>query len=105
MEAGRLRQRVTIQQKSVTRNSYEEEIVTWTDVAEVWAEVAPLVGREYLEARQTQADVSHKVRMRYRSGILEEMRVYFESRALEVVSVINVRELGKELVLMCRERV
>ena len=46
MQAGRLTQRVRIEQPVVTRNALGEEILGWTTFAEVWAEVRPLSTRE-----------------------------------------------------------
>lgn len=103
MRAGTLRQRVTIQDKSVVRDTYGAETITWTEVATVWAAVEPLQGREYLEARQTTAEVSTRIRIRYRSGITPEMRVEFGTRVYEILAVIDVKELDREIHLMSRE--
>ena len=54
IDAGKMTERVTFQAKSVTRNSLGEEVVTWGDVATVWAEVHPSRGREFNAANQTQ---------------------------------------------------
>lgn len=105
MHAGQLRHRITIQQKQVSQNSYGEEIVTWTDLAIVWASVEDLSGREFYEARQIPtAEVTTRVRIRYRSDVKPTMRVVF-SRMLEIVAVLDPEGCKRELVLMCRELV
>ena len=101
MRAGQLRQRVTVQEKSVTRDDYGAEVITWTDLATVWAAVQPLTGREWIEGRQETAGVTTRIRMRYRSGITPEMRVSFGDIEFNILSVIHVKE--RELHLMCRE--
>jgi len=103
MRAGRLRQRVTIREKSVTRGDYGAETVTWTAVATVWASVEPLRGREFLEAQREGAEVTTKVVMRYRGGIVPEMQVTYSDHTYDVLAVIHVDERGRELQLMCRE--
>jgi SPP1 family predicted phage head-tail adaptor len=110
MEAGRLRHRVTIQEKVDSRDSYGGERETWVDIAEVWAEVEPLVGREYLESRQESAEITTRVRVRYRAGIRPEMRVKYVDEAdvahyYDIFSAQNVGTRRKELVLVCREQV
>jgi len=105
MRAGRLRQRVTIQEKVVTRNAYGEEVITWADVATVWGSVEPLRGDEFLEFARAGAEVSTRIVLRYRSGIVPEMRVSYDGHTYDVLSVINVEERDKELQLMCRELV
>ena len=70
------------------------------------AGVEPLRGREYMEAKQGQADVSHRVIVRYRASVVPTMRLYLEDgRGFEVESVINRLERDEQLELMCRELV
>ena len=103
MRAGKLRQRVTIQDKSVSQNTYGEEVITYVDWATVWAAVEPLRGREFLEGRQITAEVSTRIRIRYRSGISPEMRVKFGSKVYDVHSIIHIEEREREIHLMCQE--
>ena len=103
MRAGRYRHRVVIQEKVVERNDYGEEVITWSPVATVWADVQPIRGREYLETRQEQADVTHRVFLRWRSGMTPTMRLVFKNRVMEIESVVDPgeRRIGVEVV--CRE--
>lgn len=103
MRAGRLRHRVTIQEKSVTRDDYGAETITWTDVATVWASVEPLRGDEFLAMDRRGADVTTRIVMRYYDGVAPEMRVSWGSHTYDVRSVIDVEERHRELQLMCRE--
>ena len=96
---------MVIKEKVVSRDGYGEEDVTWTAVDTVWASIEPLRGREYLEGRQEQADVSHRVRMRYQGSIVPTMRVLYGTRVFEVVSVVNPVERDISLELMCREAI
>lgn len=106
MRAGWLRHRVVIQERAPEQDSYGEERPAWVDAATVWASVEPLRGREYLEARQGQAEVSHRVGMRYRDGVGPAMRLRLPGgRVLVIESVINPLEQGERLELMCRELV
>jgi SPP1 family predicted phage head-tail adaptor len=103
MQAGRLRRRVTIQKKTVTRNSYGEEMIVWVDVATVWAAVEPLSGREFIEGRQVVADVSTRIRIRHRPGIRPEMRVTWGERVYTIQAVLDHLDRSRELHLMCTE--
>jgi SPP1 family predicted phage head-tail adaptor len=105
MQAGRLRHRITLQEERPTRDSYKAEVLGWVDVATVWAAVEPLRGREYFSAQQVNSEVSHRVTIRYRSGVTSAMRVLFGSRVLQIDGVINVNEQNRELQLMCIEGV
>lgn len=102
MRAGRLRHRVTIEQKAVTRDSVGGQTVSWTTVAaSLPAEVEPISGREFVELRAAQADISIRFRLRYRSGITPAMRVQWDGNAYGIVEAINVRGMNRELQLMC----
>lgn len=103
MRAGDLRHRVTIQEKQVTKNSYGEEVITWQDVATVWAAVEPLRGREFLEAQRAGAEVTTRIRIRHRDGIRPEMRVVQGNHTYDIKAVLDVGGRGRELHLMCRE--
>lgn len=103
MRIGGLRHRVKLQSKSVTRNDFGEEVVTWTDTATVWAEVSGLSGREYITQARTEAEVSHRVRIRHRASIVPHMRVLVgTTQALDIEAVLP-DERKREILLMCKE--
>lgn len=105
MRAGDLRNRIKIQQKSVTRDTFGGETVTWTDVVTVWAAIEPISGREYYAAQQVQAEASTRIRIRYYAGITTSMRVLWGTRYFDILSVIDIQERGREIHLMCKEEV
>jgi SPP1 family predicted phage head-tail adaptor len=102
VRAGELRHRVTIQGRTITRNSYGEEKVDWMPVATVWAEVTDLSGREYFAAQQVQAEVTTRIRIRYRPGVAPEMRVVAGARTFDILAVLDPDGRRRELHLMCR---
>jgi len=103
MEAGKLRHRVTIQQATATRDTIGVPEDTWSTLATVWAAVEPLTGREFVEAFRTNAELTHRVRIRYRSDVTAKMRVLESSRHYDIVAVLDVKGEMRELHLMCRE--
>ena len=103
MRSGMLRHRVTIEQKVPTRDTFGGEVETWTLVATVWASVEPLQGREYLAARQLQAELTTRIRIRRRTGILPQMRVVWGSHTYDIQAVIEPESGRRELQLMCTE--
>ena len=105
MRAGLLRNRVTIQTRSETTDDFGEIDFSWSNSATVWASVEPLSGRELMNAQQAGATVTHKITMRYKSGVNPKDRISFDSRTIEIESVRNYRERDISLELMCREEV
>lgn len=103
MNIGALDHRVKLQTASRVTDSAGGWTVTWADTATVWASVEPVSGREPFVAQQLQGHVTHKVLIRYRSGITHDMRVLFGTRKFDVQAVINDKERNETLMLYCQE--
>lgn len=103
MMSGRLRHKIVIQNPSESNGSYGETVTTWGTFATVWASVEPLNGREYFESQQTNAEVNFRFRIRYTASITPKMRISYDSRTFDIISVINVNERDRETVLMAKE--
>jgi len=86
--SGKMTERVTFQQKAVTRNGLGEEVVTWTDVCTVWAEAIPLRGREFYAANQIQQAVDVRFRLRARSGLSNDMRLLWKAQPHDITGLI-----------------
>ena len=65
--------------------------------------VEPLGGGEQLTAMQLQDSVSHRVTIRYRTGVTAKMRVLHRGRALKLVAVTDADEDNHWLTLLCEE--
>ena len=89
IKAGQLRERVTVQQSSESRNSLGETIFAWSEFATVWADVQGVTARELLLAGQQQVEISHRVRMRHMPGLKSQMRLLWRGRTLEIISVLE----------------
>ena len=102
MDIGKLRERVTVQQASDNRNSLGEAVQTWSTFATRWASVEGISSREFFLQGQQQTEASHRVRMRYPSGLTQQMRLQWRGRTLEIVSLL---EHGNrtEHELLCQE--
>jgi SPP1 family predicted phage head-tail adaptor len=110
MRAGKLKTRVTIQ-RPVEGNAdgLNEQPVSWVNVVTVSAEILPQSGREFYRAQQVNAAVTHVVRIRYRRGVDETLRLALgdpratPARVLKIASVVNVDEANEEMLLVCVE--
>ena len=88
MKANKLNQRVTFQQKSVTKNGIGEEVFTWADFVTVWAEAIPIRGREFFSAQQNQQTVDVRFRIRSRSDLVGEMRLVWNTQPYDIIAII-----------------
>ena len=105
MRIGKLRHRITIEQADETRDLDGSVVESWSGFATVQASIEPVSGREYFDSQTTQADLTHRIYLRYVSGVTPKMHVKFNQRIFDILSVINTRERNVELQLMCRENI
>lgn len=103
MRAGRLRHRVTIETPSGSASAFGEVAQSWSTVATVWAAVEPTSSRERVENEQTKTFTTHRIHMRYRSDVSTAERLTFDSRTLNILSVINPNEQNATLEILCTE--
>lgn len=104
MQAGKLRHRVTIQERqsgSPQQSSSGAPDEAWTTRVTAYAAIEPLRGREFLEAQAVQSQVAVRIRIRYRPGITAGMRVVKGSTVYDIQAVLNMAERDAELHLMC----
>jgi len=100
---GRYRHRVTLQARTVTRSATGAEVVTWVDIATVWASVEDLRGQEFLAAQKESTEVTTRIRLRqYRAGLRADMRAVLGSRTFDILAVLDPTGRRRELELMCR---
>lgn len=105
MRAGSMRQRISLQRKTVTRGAMGGEVLTWVTQTTTWAEARPLSGDELVAGEQRQSTTTTEFRIRYDSAVVPkpEWRVLWGPSVYEIISVINVDGRNRELRLQCRE--
>jgi SPP1 family predicted phage head-tail adaptor len=102
LDPGKLRERVTIQQATERRNSLGETTLEWATFAERWASVEGVTAREALGLGQLEVSITHRVRLRYVTGLTQQMRLQWRGRTLEVVSLLEHNNRS-EHELICQE--
>lgn len=103
MNPGKLRQRITIQSRSVSQDSYGGQSETWATVMTVWAQITSLSSRELVAAQAGQSEITHQIRIRYVAGITADMRAVYNGRYFNLALPINTEERNIELVIPCVE--
>lgn len=113
MRAGKLNSRLILERPEVSRDDTGAELISWVEVATVWADIAPIVsvrGREVLIGEQVQAVIDVKITIRWSSlvdGISAKWRGRKLTRYNPVIYNItappaqtNMRR--REVVLLCK---
>jgi len=103
IDPGHLTERVTLQSRSVVKDAYGQDSITWTDVATVWARVRALSAREFFSAAQVQQEQTLKVMIRQRADVQPTWRLLWQDRAHDITGVIPIER--EWLQLMCLQGV
>ena len=103
MRAGDLNKRGTIQYIARSKNSFNEDIETWTTLDTVWCSIEPVSGSERWLQQERVSEATYKIRMRYRANINPTMRLKNKNRYLQFLAVLNLEENSKELFIPAKE--
>jgi SPP1 family predicted phage head-tail adaptor len=99
---GPLRYRITIEQKSVTRDTSGGEVVTWVPFAVVWSSAESITGREFFASAQVSSTVTTKFGIRYLPGVTTAMRVSFDGDLYNIVAILD-SDRRADFVLLCEK--
>lgn len=105
LQSGRLRHFVTFESPVVSVDSNGESVEDWVpafDSQEISASIEPLSGRELVAAQQVHSRVTTRIMVRYRPGILPEMRVVHRSTYYNIEAVVPDADTGfRHCTLLC----
>lgn len=111
VSAGELRHRIQIQAATEAANALGELTPTWAKIngGDRWAKIEPVAlvaqRREYVDGPQVLADVTHRITMRYMSGITVRHRIVYGTRTFGIQMVIDPDETQTTLELLCKESI
>jgi SPP1 family predicted phage head-tail adaptor len=104
LDAGMLDKRIIIQSPTLTPQDGGGQDIDWTiDPVTVWASLSATGGSEFIAAQQLQPELTHEVKLRYRTGVTAKHRLVFGSRIFSVHAVLNPLERNEQLALYCSE--
>ena len=89
-----MRHRVIIQERQRTSDGAGGYTEAWVTFKNAWCSIQPATGYEKYQAQQMQTPISHKIKMRYQSGITTKHRILFGTRIFDLKEVLNENEEG-----------
>lgn len=109
--AGRLKRKITFEQRSATQDSIGGASNTWTPVAglsDVPSRIEPLSGTEKLKAQAIHSSLSHRISIRYQTQFSDpltasEWRIKYGTRIFNIISIINHNERNHWITIDCIE--
>jgi len=101
---GALRHRILFQSVGSTVDSFGTTInTTPTTIATLWGSIEPISGREMDLIHEVQAEVTHKVVIRYNSGIDAADQFTHDSRVFNIESVRDADERKVYMLILAKE--
>lgn len=106
-DVGKRRHRIRIEVRSTAQDTSGEQLTTWTLVGERFAELLEMPGRELWSGREKSARVPTIFELRYPQDfeVAPNMRVVFDSKVFEIVSVTNPDGVKVKMLLSCEQLV
>lgn len=101
MQAGALRDYVTIQQPGTARSGTGAAAPVWTTYAAVWARIRPLTMRERVNGAQLAPEVDTEIEIRYLAGVTAGMRVVAGAEVYGIDGAEDPERKRQRLVLRC----
>lgn len=99
-----MKHRVKLQSVSQATDGQGGFTETWADEAIIWAAIEPIKGYERYQAQQVQTPVTHKLTIRYRSGVTTKKRFLYGSRVFTIKEVLNENEDKRYLLIRALEQ-
>lgn len=103
IRAGDLKRQVTIEQRSTVKDGWGQELTSWTTFCTARAAIEQVSGSESVQGGAQVGGTRHNVTIRYRPGIRQDMRVIYQGRVLEIVSVLDEFTGHRRITLECVE--
>jgi SPP1 family predicted phage head-tail adaptor len=95
MRAGALDRRVTLRHATISKDEYNADVETWSDIATVWASKADISDAERVRAQQTGASITTRFQIRYSTAVAAlTTRDQLECDG-RLYQVANIKELGR----------
>ena len=96
----RLRDRAALLRRDSSLQADGGYELSYTQFAEVWAEVRPSMGADRIHADARAARVSHQITLRYRDDLVPGDRIKVRGKDLDIVSAEDPN--GRRAYLSCK---
>ncbi len=108
MQAGKLSKTIVLQRRDSAKDTLGEQVTTWSDVAQLRAEIVPLSAREMLAAQAVRSEMTHQITVRFAKFLADpkemaRLRIVYGTRLFNIQGVINVDESDRQLTLLVSE--
>jgi len=87
MEAGKLLNRVMVQQKTTIEDDFGQSIEKWANYLPLWANVKFQTGAEFNRADKESTEIFASIRVRARNDINKNMGILYKGHTFNILSL------------------
>lgn len=99
-----LREKLTLEQPQLSPDTGGGTTITFVKITDLWAHILPLRTSENFKNHQTKNTITHRITIRYREGVLPDMRLTKGERIFQILGVMNEKERRQWLQLDVSEQ-
>jgi len=104
MRAGQLNRRIAVMQRTPQEQDSAGQLKElWQLYKELWADVRPVSGREFVQGQQIESQITMTFEVRHITTITTDMRVHFCENVYAIEAVIHPNDDHRRTQIMCRE--
>ncbi len=107
MQAGQMRNKVEVFTPADTTNEFGEIELNFTSLGQFYCSVSTRIIDEMNKDQASISVVKYDLRFRYYStleALPKSSYITFEGKTLEILAIANVKNLDKQIQIMCEER-
>ena len=103
IDPGELRAEIVLEACTTEPDGFGGFSEVWAETATLFARIEPVSATSVFGAEQTLETTTHRITMRYRTGVASGMRFVKGTRLFEIVTVHDPDESGRYLVCKVKE--
>lgn len=95
LTAGKLRSTINVQREQSVSDGAGGSTITWSTIATPRAYIKPMSGGERMQAMRLEANVTHRIFIRYRDDLKTSDRIEYKGRLMQIRALINLEERNR----------
>jgi len=92
LTSGKLRHQILIERSTKTDDGGGGSTAVWLTHLSTRAFIKPISGGERLQALRVESDITQRIFIRYRTGLLPSDRINYGGRIMEIKAILNLEE-------------
>lgn len=103
LRSGSLNREIEVQVRSTAKDASGQQLDSWSTFCKTRAAIEQMSGSETVAAGAQLGETMHQLTVRYRPGFRANMRVVYQGRVFNVLSVLDDFTVHRKTTMLCQE--